>query len=846
MLRRVWLLFLTLLTHYRRHPSQALFLLLGLSLGISLFQATLLISDAGKRSFDRAQQTLAGATVARIVPAAGAQYLDEALYRQLRSQGVNHLFPLIEGRLALQNGRFLNLQGVNLFSLLYQSFEAESEDTQPYQNQLEPLAKALTASGHHLSPAQLLLEFSYPPYLVLASASYAKALELRQGAPIVLADKRQLPALSVVADELNTGYRLLCDLRCGQHYLNRPQQLSAILVSQLTEQQFNQLEGLIAGEAELKAVDKQLTTAALADAFFLNLTAIGGLAFLVGCFLAFNAVRFAVLQRLQMVQLLRLTGATVAEIGFALVLELLLWALLASLCGNALAFMMAAGLLPSIGFTLAQLFFNDNSLLLTGFLESWWQALALALLATSLAIARPFWQLAQQVPLTQSKWKNPSATVVFCLAAVLLIAVSLLLLWLPSSQLLGLVVISCWLLAGAFVVPFVLLLVFRLLRCIQPLQRFPTLHWVFADADHQSDRLSVSLMAFTVSVAASIAIVTMVGSFRQAFDDYLQQALSESLYLTPDVDQVEAIERFLDSRAEVVLRYRFILADAEINDQPGYVRALSNDVLRQNSVPLEQALDQVWSSFHQREGVLVNQTLALQQRLKPGDKVTLSINQQRVDTQVLAVYYSYGSMIQSSVIDQQWLAELWPTLSSQRLGVFIRENADIEPLVLSLTEQFALPSHQLIKPSKLQTLARTVFEQTFNATYLLAGMILLVAAIGIYCANHSGQRAQQREYTLLTVLGVSTQKLLGLALLQLLLSAFIGCLIALPLGLLVAWASIEILLHDAFGWTFALQVEPLSISLILVMALLLVGLAAFWPMYQRHRRSSIAQLSEVL
>ncbi len=836
LLQRVLLIWWTLFGHYRKHPAQGLFLLLGLSLGVAILLGTLIVSSVAKTSFTNAQQIVGGSVIATIQPVNGKRNLPQSTYTSLRRNGFTNLIPMAEGRLKLKDGGFISLQGIDAFALAHSTSGDNATQTQ--------------GIGGFGQADFSMLAFSFPPYQTLISKSQAKQRNLKDGDILTLANGKTLPAIKVVSDSLGTGYSLMCDLACAQQMLSLPGHLTSIAVTKQPDD-VEQLKALLSEDTELRFPSKTAQNAALSDAFFLNLTAVSFLAFLVGCFIAFNAVRFSVRQRLNMVQQLRLVGVTFGEIAMALMIELLSWALLASFIGCLLGWLIASALLPDVGLTLVRLFQGQNPLFIEQMTHWWPLALMVALTATLIATAQPFWQLAKEQPLQSRQIAQSKSQMGY--AGIALLALGGLLTLMPHSQSLGFVIAACWFIGGAMLVPATLVYLYGVLANNKRLVNYPKLQWVVTDGKQNHGRFSVAMMAFTVAISAGIAVTTMVSSFRVALEDYLEQALAEDLYLQPDIEQVIDIKAFLDQRQDVALAYRYFYTSGAIsttskidNSVKGLVRGVTDHQLRHDSISLEKQVDNLWPRFHMGEGILINQTLAFQQQLKPGDKLSIKAKARWIEVEVLGIYYSYGSTFSAFSMDQNWLKILWPAVNTVEIGVFLNDGQSIEPLLNTLQDRFKVQSHQSIKPQEMKKIALTLFEQTFMVTQVMILFTLLIAAIGIYCACYAAELDKQRQLTLLKVLGVNNREIAGLSMLQLCFNAIVASLIALPLGIIIAWASVHIVLQYSFGWHFAIQIEASTLSIIIISAVMVALLSGLLPLYQLSRKTVINAFREAV
>ncbi|MNE88428.1 outer membrane-specific lipoprotein transporter subunit LolC [compost metagenome] len=89
----------------------------------------------------------------------------------------------------------------------------------------------------------------------------------------------------------------------------------------------------------------------------------------------------------------------------------------------------------------------------------------------------------------------------------------------------------------------------------------------------------------------------------------------------------------------------------------------------------------------------------------------------------------------------------------------------------------------------------------------------------------------------LWALGVGRRQLVLLSLGQTLLLALITLLLAIPLGLLLAWCLVAVINVQAFGWRLPLHIFPWQLLQSAALALLATLLAAVWPLWTLSRVS---------
>jgi putative ABC transport system permease protein len=87
----------------------------------------------------------------------------------------------------------------------------------------------------------------------------------------------------------------------------------------------------------------------------------------------------------------------------------------------------------------------------------------------------------------------------------------------------------------------------------------------------------------------------------------------------------------------------------------------------------------------------------------------------------------------------------------------------------------------------------------------------------------------------LWAIGITRRRLAAIELLKTMSVALITALLALPLGLLVAWCLIAVVNVKAFGWRLPFYVFPLQLLELLAVAMLAAFLAALLPVLKLAR-----------
>jgi len=115
-----------------------------------------------------------------------------------------------------------------------------------------------------------------------------------------------------------------------------------------------------------------------------------------------------------------------------------------------------------------------------------------------------------------------------------------------------------------------------------------------------------------------------------------------------------------------------------------------------------------------------------------------------------------------------------------------------------------------------------------------------VAGIALLTSLLTLSNSRLPQLAPLWAIGITRRQLAALELLKTMSMALITTLLALPLGLLVAWCLVAIVNVKAFGWRLPFHVFPLQLLELLGVAMLAALLAALLPVLKLARMQPAA------
>lgn len=829
----------TLLSHYRRHPSQLLMLLLGLWVAGALWSGVQAINASATNNYARAEALL-NTEVDRLVRSDG-QPLTQADFLKLRRAGVV-VSPLLEGQVISQEGQSLTILGIDPLTLAN-------------DNPLNTAANNSKSTG-------TLQDFITPPWQVRVAPDTRHQLSSSanlETSPLILENKQILPPLIEVAElPPNT---LVMDIAIAAQLLNSGETISALLspANSLTAAP----PGFTLQQADTRASPGQLT-----QSFHLNLSAMALLALLVGLFIVQAALGLALEQRLGLLRTLRALGVTRQTLVGLLLLELLLLGLIGALAGLVSGLWLAKTLLPDVAATLHSLYGANVSEQLSLPWHYWLGGIGVTLGGLFIAGSGVLWRASRLSVLALGQaqsWRAEFSrqltlqTRLGALAALIALGLGLTTTMdhsgvgvnLPLLAGFGLVA-ALLLTAALWLAPFLAWMLSYLLTHLPA--RLVLSQWALADLQLQLPRLSLAMVALLIALAANLGVSSMVGGFRLTFLDWLDQRLLADIYITPSPAKFAELDDWLAQQDSVRERLLSIEADSQlVTRQRGQgkpqplngalsIKGITSTPTLMTHWPLLSSLEDAWQELSQGE-VFINEQLARGQGVSLNDQLSVTTSTGMLSVTVVGIYPDYGNPNGELTMSSKHVQQHFK-VTPHAIGVILAPDQQVDVFRQQLLDDVNLAPSSLRDQTQVKATATAIFERTFTVTRALNGLTLGVAALALFTSLLAQAPQRRRRLAALWAIGVPLPKLLAIQLAQLTGSALLTALLAIPLGIAITACLVWVINVAAFGWRLPLHVFPMEISMTLLTATLVAVLAAALPMLKLWRMPPRALLAE--
>jgi putative ABC transport system permease protein len=798
-----------------QRPLPYLLCILGIALGVAMLVSIDLASGSAQRAFSLSTDAITGRTTHRIVAIGPDGVTDGAFADFLHRFPMVPAAPVLEGfaRVEELGDQPLRLVGVDLFA------EGPFRDTLgsvgggrgfvPFLT--EPATAVLaedTAAAHGLGPGAMIhldLSGRQQGLRLVGTVASDSGLERRSLADLLLVD------IATAQELLQAGGSV------GQIDLivERPADLEAIRSWLPTGLR------LETAEARRNAV-RQMTAA-----FELNLTAMSLLAMVVGIFLIYNTVTFSVVQRRALFGSLRCLGVTRRQLFGLILTEAALFSLVGSLLGLALGVLLGRSIVGLITSTINDFYFvvSVRQISLSGLslAKGMGVGIASALLASAVPALEAMGtapRLVLQRSSLEARW---SRLLPWCaLASGGLSALGAALLgWRAGGLIPAFAAMFLLQMGAALLAPPITAVVMGLLG------RWSGSLGVVArlaprDIVRSLSRTAVAVAALMVAVSVIVGISIMIGSFRGTVVTWLDQTLQADLFVSPPSTTANRVIGKVDPQVVEAIRSRPELAAVVTYDNidvrlPEYDKevtliAAGGDVSagRRPYAWIRPDLSDPWAAMEEGRGVIVSEALYLRER---GDEVPADVG---IETPlgvrrfpVLAVVYDYSSDRGTVLMDSRRAVPFWGPEQVASLGLFLAPGIDADEVAADLHHRLApLQQLRIQTNTSLREGSLEIFDRTFAITGALQLLTVVVAFIGILSTLMSLQLERAGEFATLRALGMTPFQLVQLTLLQTGLMGTLAGVLAMPLGLVLAWVLVHVINVRSFGWTLQIAMEP--------------------------------------
>ena len=837
-------------------------LITGIVLSVAIITATDLAIESAKKSFELSTEIINGKATHHIINNSGK--IDEELVINLENKYKLTVTPIIEG-FVTKNNRLLKVIGIDPFSdVAFRSIFKEFNSRKQYNpsafiNKLEGFftTKHTTEKFKILPGDPFLIDQNDETYHLKLYG---------------IIDSDNDPASASLDNLLFMDISTAQELLKLQNYISR---IDLILKPEEENELKNILFAIDPSLVLVKSSERNQAQESMTKSFNANLSALSLLAMLVGIFLIYNTMTFAVLQRRKIFGFLRTLGVNQKEIFSLIIFESLLFAIIGSLIGIGLGYLLANVLLSFIVRTINDLYFVlqvsqiniSNITFLKAGLIGVFAALLSALVPAYEASNSPVTKVLKNIDIEETVKKYlPKLNI----AGLILISFSLLLFMIFEKN-----ISACFFGLFSMVIGFSCFIPFLTYHSdyiLEPLYKntFGLASLIsLRSLKKNLSRNAVAIAALTVAISLYLSLDIAINSFRNTVEDWLSASLFADIYIsTPK--QVSHRNHLILNNKVIEFTKNFQTQDLmgiseyhlrDVIGEYGSTRVASINSLPivKNSFTFKESTKDIWSKFDKGRGIIASAPYAYKHKIKCNDKVKLQTDKGLQTFTILGIFSDYSSDQGLLMMHQDLYRSLWEDPSLSSLGIFLKEPTETElkkpkeNKIHLLSNRKSNPKLDKIKNyieaykteaanvklspvffeirsnKELLKESLEIFDRTFRVTSALKIIAVLVAAFGIFSALLSLIIEREKEFALLKALGMSKQDIQKSISLQAFTMGLLSSIFSIPLGIASAWVMIFVINHRSFGWDINFSLDFKSILFAALISVTAALIAAIFP-----------------
>ena len=820
----MFLVALALLRDQMKRPWQLLLGLTSIAIGVAVVVGVDIANQSAMVEFGRANSITDGAATHRIV--GGSSGLDESVFRTIKVDlGIRNAAPVVSAKVLVKGleGPY-TLLGVDPFSEFRIRDLGINVGSEGDSARYWPLFVSANMFAQNPSAGVTLTVHDRSQDFNLVSRSTSGA------------------SVSVGADRI-----LVSDISWVQEFLGMRGKIDHIAMKLPADADLHRIRQALPDAARL--VDIALYNGARSDmtkAFRTNLMALSLLAMVIAMFLIYSSVSFQVVRRRKLFGLLRASGVTSLQLGTLLLLEVAAMGIAGTIIGIFLGVLLAEGLGSLVNQTINALYFSlaEASQELSVWTLS--KAVFMGVLASLLAGLVPLLQCSRvttRVLLTQTSVSGLEAVVKYGpWLSIAGLTVGAGLIALPTESLtLAFAGLFCVIISMALLAPKLLDLICRQVSRIPFAGRGLVAKMSILNVRAHLARTAISVAALAIAVSASLGVGLMIDSFRYSVDRWLASYLRADIYLTSQSATDEYLDPvFLEALAGLQgVRQLSSGTRRYLATEEGRIEVFSLDTTAEGfaGFQLKSSLEgDIWRSFQFHDQVIISEPLSRRMSLVPGDTIVIPTDRGNRELGVAAIYFDYSSDQGLVTMSSTTHAKLFDQNRIASAALYLSEEADTADIIGRIEGLSSAPDSLYVRSNRgLRQASLAVFDQTFVVTGVLRWLAMVVAVVGIISALVALQLERGREYAALKATGFSREQLSVQIMIE---TGFIGLaagLLAIPIGVVLAVALIEVINIRSFGWSMQTIINWTLVAHAVALSIIAALVAGIYPAYRLWR-----------
>jgi putative ABC transport system permease protein len=601
-----------------------------------------------------------------------------------------------------------------------------------------------------------------------------------------------------------------------------------------------------------------------------NINLISFIAVFVGMYLIYNAVSISVVQRRKEIGILRALGSTRREIISLFLGETFVIAIVGSGLGLAVGILFAKSAIGAVGQTVSELYQRTSiseisvSLpnLAIGFIAGIASSLVAALFpALSSTRITPVSAI-RSTPFSEEGFFSGRRLKIAAISLVILAAVLLLLFKAFAESTLfhntaAMFLATIFFLLGiSLAIPSVLQGFLAFFRRIVSPRAGATGRLAGLNLQKNITRNSVAAAAIFYGISVFVSSAGLIYSTQQSVLDWIDSYVRGDIIVTSghpiattgsqnipmpvemwkDIEQVPGVLS-ADPFRKLFIDYhgrRILLLTLDIK------RRMTYSPLR----IAQGSREDIARLLPDQNYIAVNEAVASQERLKPGDAMVLPTPEGPISFTVAAVNVDYSSDSGSILMDMNTYHRYWKEFLADSFSVRVKQKNEVETVRNEIARRFGNDRRLFVLPAReFKGEIRKIIDQGFAVNRAINIITMTIACFGIIVTLLASVLERTREIGILRSIGMLRGQVSRVVIIESMLLGVIGGTLGAGAGIVVGWMSLEGFLKGDYGASMQYHVDAFSLLWAIVLSTLLSALAGVYPAQRAAKTNIVEALS---
>jgi putative ABC transport system permease protein len=245
-----------------------------------------------------------------------------------------------------------------------------------------------------------------------------------------------------------------------------------------------------------------------------------------------------------------------------------------------------------------------------------------------------------------------------------------------------------------------------------------------------------------------------------------------------------------------------------------------------------------------RDYIAVNEALAAQERLKPGDTMVLPTPQGPVPFKVAVINVDYSSDSGSLLMDLHTYQRYWKEFLADSFSVRVKNKEEVGAVRDEIVKRFGADRKLFVLPAReFRDEIRKVIDQGFAVNHAINVITMLIACLGIVVTLLASVLERTREIAILRSIGMLRSQVSRVVVVESMLLGIIGGVLGVGAGMIIGWMSLEGFLRGDYGASMQYHIDYTSIFWALALSTLLAALAGIYPAHRAAKTNIVEALA---